>query len=78
LIFGEKSHHLIYTINNNYSILIDVGNEYGNEKICAAVLKNHAFCGAELKDFEYDASFTIVGAIVYFSGQTFGTWKMEP
>jgi len=37
----------------------------------AIVFKSREYCRAELKDFEYDVKFSIVGATVYFSGTNF-------
>ncbi len=45
--------------------------EPGNEKMMAVAFRAQSFCRAELKDFEFDATFTVVSATVYFSGANF-------
>ena len=39
--------------------------------MAAAVFKAQEFCRAELKDFEFDISYSVVSAAVYFSGANF-------
>lgn len=43
----------------------------GGSHMPAAVFKAQEYCRAEVKDFEFDAPFTVVGATVYFSGANF-------
>ncbi len=45
--------------------------DQGNVKMSATIFKNQKYCRAELKDFEFDFHFSIVGADVYFSGANF-------
>jgi hypothetical protein len=45
--------------------------ETGSSRMPAAVFKSQEFCRAELKDFEFDTHFSVVGATVYFSGANF-------
>ncbi len=40
-------------------------------RIAAVEFKAQEFCRAECDDFEYDASFKVVSATVYFSGASF-------
>ena len=57
----------------------DVGHGLGinslaqssESKMSAAVFKSQEYCCAELKDFEFDAHFTIVSVNVYFTGANF-------
>lgn len=43
----------------------------GGSRMAAAVFKSQDFCRVELKDFEFDAHFTITSVTVYFSGAGF-------
>ena len=43
----------------------------GGTKMRAAVFKAQDYCRAELKDFEFDIEYKVVGAVVYFSGTNF-------
>lgn len=43
----------------------------GNEKMLAVIFRAQDFCRVELKDFEFDVSFNVVSATVYFSGTNF-------
>lgn len=43
----------------------------GPGKMSCVQFKNQEFCRAELKDFDFDAKFSIVSATVYFSGANF-------
>ena len=45
--------------------------EPGQEKMLAVVFKAQKYCRAELKDFEFDAPFNVVGATIYFTGTNF-------
>lgn len=50
--------------------------ENSSGKMSSAVFKNQDYCRAELKNFEFDVTFSVVGATVYFSGANFsGTEK---
>jgi len=53
--------------------ILDIGSqaEPGQEKMLAVVFKAQEYCRAELKDFDFDASFKVTGATVYFSGANF-------
>lgn len=73
--FAEKSMILsdgLFFINSADEpaiIVSQAGSDYG--RMSAAVFKSQEYCRAELKDFEYDAHFSIVSATVYFSGANF-------
>lgn len=45
----------------------------GYGRISTVSFKNQDYCRAELKDFEFDAHFSIVSATVYFTGANFKT-----
>jgi hypothetical protein len=62
----------------NYLSLVSNNNqqpgtptETGDCRMPAIVFKSQEYCRAELKDFEFDAHFTVTGATVYFSGTNF-------
>ena len=58
--------------NANASIHIGEPQEPQNgSRMSAAVFKAQEYCRAELKDFEFDAHFVVVSAVVYFSGAGF-------
>jgi hypothetical protein len=58
--------------NTNTSINIGKPQEQqSNSRMAAAVFKAQEYCRAELKDFEFDARFIVVSAVVYFSGAGF-------
>lgn len=42
-----------------------------DEKITSIAFKSQQYCRAEVKDFEYDARFSVVSATIYFSGANF-------
>jgi hypothetical protein len=42
-----------------------------NEKMLAVIFRAQDVCRAELKDFEFDVQYNVVGATVYFSGTNF-------
>jgi hypothetical protein len=42
-----------------------------NEKMLAVIFRAQDACRAELKDFEFDVHYSVVGATVYFSGTNF-------
>jgi len=56
---------------NSKSTALNFMQEPGNEKMTAVVFRLQNFCRAELKDFEFDAIFTVYSATVYFSGANF-------
>ena len=60
------------TISSN-TTAIEFGpqQDAGNSKMQAAVFKAQEYCRAELKDFEFDIHYSIVSAVVYFSGANF-------
>jgi hypothetical protein len=43
----------------------------GSSRMAAAVFKSQDYCRVELKDFDFDAHFTITSVTVYFSGAGF-------
>lgn len=47
--------------------------EDGRTRMPAAVFKAQDFCRAEVKDFDFDAHFSVLGATVYFTGANFKT-----
>jgi hypothetical protein len=54
---------------NNFTIGTQAGE--GTTRMSAAVFKAQDFCRAELKDFEFDIHYTVVSAVVYFTGANF-------
>ena len=42
-----------------------------NEKMMAVIFRAQDVCRAELKDFEFDITYNVVSATVYFSGTNF-------
>lgn len=40
-------------------------------RMSAIAFKSQEYCRAELKDFDFDARFSVVGATVYFTGANF-------
>lgn len=59
--------------NNKDASEITFQEKPGQGRIASIVFKNQDYCRAELKDFEFDAHFSIVSATVYFSGANFKT-----
>lgn len=60
----------------NFSADANVPNETPQQepsstRMRAGVFKAQDYCRAELKDFEFDARFDIVSAVVYFTGANF-------
>lgn len=53
--------------------LLNLQPEPGTEKMTAVAFRAQDFCRVELKDFEFDVSFELVSATVYFSGTNFRT-----
>lgn len=53
--------------------VLDIGSqaEPGQEKMLAVIFKAQKYCRAELKDFEFNAPFNVVGATIYFTGTNF-------
>ncbi|RYE27864.1 MAG: hypothetical protein EOP48_34150 [Sphingobacteriales bacterium] len=47
----------------------------GSGRMSSIVFKMQDYCRAELKDFEFDARFEVLGATVYFTGENFPTMK---
>ncbi len=56
-------------ISNKSGVPLQVGNEFGRMR--SVEFKNQEYCRVELKDFEFDARFSVVSATVYFSGANF-------
>ena len=50
---------------------INLQAQPGDGKMRSIVFKEQKYCRAELKNFEFDAHFSIVSASVYFSGANF-------
>ena len=73
--FIEKTatipHHFSYTERNPEVANINFQDQPGDGKMRSIVFKNQKYCRAELKDFEFNAHFSIVSANVYFSGTNF-------
>ena len=59
------------TVKENTVLNLQDEPEYG--KMSSVVFKRQDYCRAELKDFEFDAKFLVVGATVYFSGANFAS-----
>ena len=71
---NEKKSHNLYSIKSkNEGFNIGTQTQDGSTKMSAAVFKAQDFCRAELKDFEFDIHYSIVSAVVYFSGTNFST-----
>jgi len=53
--------------------IMNIGNqtELGPNKMRSVVFKTQEYCRVELKDFEFDAPFSVLGAKVYFTGANF-------
>ncbi len=72
--FNHQEKHLALnapTIENSSMNIGDPQEPQGNSRMAAAVFKAQEYCRAELKDFEFDAHFVVVSAVVYFSGAGF-------
>ncbi len=70
----EKHLTLNEPIIENTNTSINIGKpqeQQSNSRMPAAVFKAQEYCRAELKDFEFDARFIVVSAVVYFSGAGF-------
>jgi hypothetical protein len=50
---------------------IQAPQQEGSTKMRTAVFKAQEYCRADLKDFEFDIQYKVVGAVVYFSGANF-------
>lgn len=61
----------VKTLNNGEQLDLSPGNS----RMPVAVFKSQEYCRAELKDFEFNAHFSIVSANVYFTGKNFDTMK---
>ena len=57
--------------NNNEPTQIGLQDGPQHGRMRSVIFKNQEYCRAELKDFPFDAHFTVVGATVYFSGANF-------
>jgi hypothetical protein len=64
-------HCLSFIGGNDDSLDISTQSESGGSRMSAAVFKAQQYCRVELKDFDFDAHFTIVSVTVYFSGANF-------
>jgi hypothetical protein len=67
--------HYSSPVDGNNGLGIGGQTESGGCRMSAAMFKNQEFCRAELKDFDFDAHYSIVGATVYFSGANFDSPK---
>ncbi len=56
---------------NSNKALTPTQQSLPSERITAVSFKAQDFCRAELKDFEFDARFTVISATVYFTGANF-------
>jgi hypothetical protein len=54
---------------------INFQDKGGSSYIRSIIFKNQDYCRAELKNFEFNAKFTVVSATVYFSGTNFSGIK---
>ena len=61
----------VYADDHNKAMGLNLQPDPGNEKMSAAEFKKQEYCYAELKDFDFDAHFSIISATVYFSGTNF-------
>ncbi len=65
-------HSFSYKENKDETNSLNLSNQPdGPGKMSSVEFKNQKFCRAELKDFEFDAHFSVVSATVYFSGANF-------
>ncbi len=48
-------------------------DKQGFGRMRSIVFKSQQYCRAELEDFEFDIQYTVVSAVVYFSGKNFDT-----
>ncbi|MES2850320.1 MAG: GldM family protein [Bacteroidota bacterium] len=72
--FNHPEDHLALNAPTIENTSINIGEPQepqGNSRMAAAVFKAQEYCRAELKDFEFDARFIVVSAVVYFSGAGF-------
>jgi hypothetical protein len=65
----SPQNYLSLVAGNNQQV--GTQTETGDCRMPAVVFKNQEFCRAELKDFDFDAHFSVTGATVYFSGTNF-------
>ena len=70
---AEKPIVSVSHIENNKEDNVLNFQEGGPGKMSAVKFKSQEYCRVELKDFEFDAHFSITGATVYFSGANFPT-----
>lgn len=56
---------------HNQGFNIQAPANEGSTKMRSAVFKAQEYCRAELKDFEFEIQYKVVGAAVYFSGTNF-------
>ncbi len=61
------------SLDNHENGGLNIGSQEDPDagKMLAIVFKTQEFCRAELKDFEFDVSFKIESATIYFSGANF-------
>ena len=67
----EVNHSDKLITNNSMPLLLQPDPGLSEGKISSAVFKSQDYCRAELKDFEFDAQFSILSATVYFTGANF-------
>ncbi len=67
----EVNHSDKLITNNSIPLLLQPDPVLSEGKLSSAVFKSQDYCRAELKDFEFDAQFSILSATVYFTGANF-------
>lgn len=71
----EKNDHpgnaVSITTDRHEGLNIQAPSQEGGTKMRSAVFKAQEYCRAELKDFEFEIQYKVVGAVVYFSGANF-------
>ncbi len=69
---AEKDNPPAFNLSANANAPLEIPlQEPANTRMRAGVFKAQDYCRAELKDFEFDARFDIVSAVVYFTGANF-------
>jgi gliding motility-associated GldM-like protein len=64
--------HRLSLVDDHPKVLdIITQTETGSCRMPSVVFRSQEFCRAELKDFDFNAHFNVVGATVYFTGKNF-------
>ena len=57
--------------SNSSGLLLQPDSKQGKGKIRSIDFKSQDYCRVELKDFDFEAKFSVISATVYFSGTGF-------